>query len=221
MSSGDHACVVTAVTELRPKNGSSSTVMVATEGGLAAISLDLITLEEKVAHYEAMVSPQHNRYGWTAQVPLARHGDRDSYVPTDGDNDGSNTAYYMASQIFRYRVTESAEALKRSWRAFDAMEFLHNVTRPFAKDGKPVSSSPFVPFYSMLLYFTRSALQLSGFYCSYRGQVWGSTPGPKRWRLPCRWERNLREVSEQHLLGLLPARRLMHGVQMLRLGEQH
>lgn len=52
---------------------------------------------------------------------------------TDGDNDGSNTAYYMASQIFRYRVTNSSEAHANSWRAFSALEFLHNVTRPFSK----------------------------------------------------------------------------------------
>ena len=58
----------------------------------------------------ALVSPQHDRYGWVAQVPLAPLGTA-SYVLTDGDNDGSSTSYYMASQIFRWLVTKSPEAL--------------------------------------------------------------------------------------------------------------
>lgn len=124
--------VVVAVAELRASEG-KAIVAVATPGGLAEISLKPISYEDKAAHYESMVSPQHDRYGWTAQVPLARKGDRDSYVLTDGDNDGSNTGYYMASLIFHYQVTKSADALAKSWRAFAAMEFLHNVTRPFSK----------------------------------------------------------------------------------------
>jgi hypothetical protein len=42
-------------------------------------------------------------------VPLARYGVPQSAVPTDGDNDGSNTGYYLASQIFRFRVGEFAQ----------------------------------------------------------------------------------------------------------------
>jgi hypothetical protein len=135
VSSGSGASMssaVTAMAELRT-DASSATIVVATSGGLAEIRVREISLEDKIAHYERMVVPQHDRYGWTAQVPLAKHGDRGSYVLTDGDNDGSNTAYYMASQIFRYKVTNSSEAQAKSWRAFTAMEFLHNVTRPFSK----------------------------------------------------------------------------------------
>jgi hypothetical protein len=39
----------------------------------------------------------------------------------------------MASQIFRYQVTKEPEALALSWKAFRALEFLHNVTHPFSK----------------------------------------------------------------------------------------
>ena len=112
----DVASAVTAMAELR--NASGTTLLVATATGLAEISVRLITLEEKVANFESLISPQHDRYGWTAQVPLAKHGDRETYALTDGDNDGSNTAYYMASQIFRYKVTHSLEARAKSWRAF-------------------------------------------------------------------------------------------------------
>jgi hypothetical protein len=42
----------------------------------------------------------------------------------------------MASQIFRYSVTGDKSAHSNSWRALTAMEFLHNVTRPFTK-GQP------------------------------------------------------------------------------------
>eukprot|EP01049_Picozoa_sp_SAG25_P008797 SAG25_NODE_821_length_5214_cov_2.405670_3_plen_480_part_00 len=59
-------------------------------------------------------------------------GNLSSAVPTDGDNDGSSTAYYMASQIFRYRVTGAPSAKQAAWRHFRSIEFLHNVTRTSA-----------------------------------------------------------------------------------------
>ena len=133
VSSPEMVSVVTALAEVRT-NLSSATVAVATPQGLAQIHLQETTLEAKAAHYQALISPQHDRYGWVAQVPLARHGDRESYVLTDGDNDGSSTGYYMASQVFRWLVTKSPEALANSWRAFRAVEFLHNVTRPLSKE---------------------------------------------------------------------------------------
>ena len=46
---------------------------------------------------------------------------------------GSSTAYYMASQIFRFAVTRDNTVRQQSWRHFSALEFLQNVTRPFAK----------------------------------------------------------------------------------------
>lgn len=141
--SSDLNSAVTAMAVLHPLRHNRSTsassaamptvLLVATATGVATIEARVISLEQKVAHFQSMISPQHDRYGWTAQVPLVKHGDRASYALTDGDNDGSNTAYYMASQIFRFKVTNSSEARANSWRAFAAMEFLHNVTRPFAK----------------------------------------------------------------------------------------
>lgn len=43
-------------------------VAVATAAGLAEIFMRHVSYEEKVAHYQSMVVPQHDRYGWTAQV---------------------------------------------------------------------------------------------------------------------------------------------------------
>ena len=63
---------VTAVAMMqssRPAGGDrDSVVVVATLGGLAEISMRHVTYEEKIAHYQSMVVPQHDRYGWTAQV---------------------------------------------------------------------------------------------------------------------------------------------------------
>eukprot|EP00040_Diaphanoeca_grandis_P025094 m.138576 g.138576 ORF g.138576 m.138576 type:complete len:931 (+) comp30003_c0_seq3:3-2795(+) len=108
-------------------------VWVATDTGVATIRLASTTLEDKVAHYQSMVSPRHDRYGWVAQVPLAAYGNTDSFVPTDGDNDGSNTGFYLASQVFKYSVTHDADSLRESWKSLAALEFLHNVTRPFSQ----------------------------------------------------------------------------------------
>lgn len=60
---------VTAVAALRTASGVTDNVaLVATAGGLAEISMRLVSYEAKIAHYQSMVAPQHDRYGWTAQV---------------------------------------------------------------------------------------------------------------------------------------------------------
>eukprot|EP01052_Picozoa_sp_SAG31_P004972 SAG31_NODE_212_length_20157_cov_9.648868_17_plen_572_part_00 len=74
-----------------------------TEAGTTYFNATPMTLLKKAEHYQQLMdsSLRHNRYGLVASVPLAKYGTAGSAVPTDGDNDGSSTAYYMASQIFR------------------------------------------------------------------------------------------------------------------------
>ena len=105
---------------------------VATTTGLSLIDAVSMNLSTKAAHYQTRVTPMHDRYGFVAAVPLAEHGNLNSFVPTDGDNDGSATAYYKASKIFRYKVTRDKTTKQAAWRHFAALEFLHNVTRLFA-----------------------------------------------------------------------------------------
>lgn len=105
-------------------------VHVATAVGLAAIRVEATTLEKKMEHYETTISPRHDRYGWVASVPLGRPGDLASFVPTDGDNDGSSTGYYLAAQIYRHNITQDAAVKAGAWRHVAALEFLFNVTRP-------------------------------------------------------------------------------------------
>jgi hypothetical protein len=66
-TAGSSAVIAVAMLQSsRPAGG--SVVVVATACGLAEISMRHVTYEEKVAHYQRMVVPQHDRYGWTAQV---------------------------------------------------------------------------------------------------------------------------------------------------------
>jgi hypothetical protein len=107
--------------------GAGGGVWAVTEVGVALIKPTPMTLLRKAAHYQELMdsSSRHDRYGLVATVPLAKYGAPDSAVPTDGDNDGSSTAYYMASQIFRWRVTQDPAAKRNAWHHFGALEFLH------------------------------------------------------------------------------------------------
>jgi hypothetical protein len=172
VSSGADAVCSVAAMAVAPAAGENATVWVATAGGLAQIDLTETTLEQKILHYEQMVTPQHDRYGentvfkshlyinaiflprqaryknrensktdrfsgWTAQVPLARHGDRDSYVLTDGDNDGSNTGAKNALHFHlfdfsdkprdNFAKTGSGPAHRKSWWTRRCCRLLHGL----------------------------------------------------------------------------------------------
>jgi hypothetical protein len=45
-----------------------------------------------------------------------------------GYNDGEWTSMYLASQIFRYVVTQDKEVRAQAWKHFEAMELLNFVT---------------------------------------------------------------------------------------------
>lgn len=63
--------VALAVGPPRAENSAAeSVVWVATECGLATITLIHTSLETKAAHYQAQVHPRHDRWGWVAQVTL-------------------------------------------------------------------------------------------------------------------------------------------------------
>jgi hypothetical protein len=48
------------------------------------------------------------------------------FIPCD--NDGLWTSMYLASQIFRYAVTQDSEVKAQAWRHFEATELLNLVT---------------------------------------------------------------------------------------------
>jgi hypothetical protein len=106
-------------------------VWAATEGGLGRIEFRSMTLAEKAALYEREVEQYVKRtpYGFVAEAPLKKAGDRSTAAPEDSDNDGLWTAMYGAGECFGYAATRDPAAKARAKQAFEALRFLQKVTQ--------------------------------------------------------------------------------------------
>ncbi len=84
---------------------------VATDGGVAHLYDQTMTLARKAAHYQEVTDTRHRRRGFVCGINLKSPGD-----PTAGhryeasDNDGLWTAVYVAAQSFRYAATHDPAA---------------------------------------------------------------------------------------------------------------
>ncbi len=128
------------VTEI--KKGPENSILVATDKGVGQIISKEMTLEEKAMFYEKQVREKNIRYGFNCnQVQLPNGYSNAVTRPQPSDN--LWTGMYLASQLFRYKVTGSEEAKQNALEAFEAMERLHTVTgikglfgRSFERDYK-------------------------------------------------------------------------------------
>ena len=64
------------------------------------LTLQCWTLSKKAALFQA-ITKRHNRYGFAAATTLPGPLNFSSFELVASDNDGSITAYYLASQIYR------------------------------------------------------------------------------------------------------------------------
>ena len=107
--------------------GPENSVLVLTEKGLGQLFFKPMSLEKKALFYEKQVREKNIRYGFNcSSVRLA-----DSYSSAQTANQPSDnlwTGMYLASQLFRYKVTGSREAKENAYEAFEAMERLFTVT---------------------------------------------------------------------------------------------
>lgn len=102
-------------------------VLALTKGGLSKIAFQPMTLAEKAMHYERKIRQRHMRYGLCSELRLLRPGDISSAEMIDTDNDGTWSAYYMASQAFRYAATGDPQAHANAWETFEALERLESI----------------------------------------------------------------------------------------------
>lgn len=135
---------VSAITPL-----GAGSLLVATDGGLARWETQSWTLGAKARHYQAMVSPRHDRYGLIAECGLSSPANLSAYVPHDTDNDGLWTGMYTASQAFRYATTGDPAARAEALERYRALHFLFEVAacgpprfpaRSFARLGDTIYS---------------------------------------------------------------------------------
>lgn len=102
-------------------------VLVLTATGLACIRFENMTLHDKANFYEAQVRQRHIRYGFNCDMTNLKDGNISTAQVSYHDSDNLWTAMYMASQLFRHKVTHEPEALQNCVEAFEAMERLHTL----------------------------------------------------------------------------------------------
>jgi hypothetical protein len=102
-------------------------LFVLTGTGLNQIEFRQMTLAEKAAFYERKIRQRHIRYGLCSELRLLKPGDITSAEMIDTDNDGSWSAYYMASQAFHFGATGDLQAHSNAWETFGALERLESI----------------------------------------------------------------------------------------------
>ena len=105
------------------------TAWIATGAGVSAIRRREMTLEEKAAYYLAICHERHVRPPYIVEKCwLPNPNDFSVWEPRDDDNDGTWTAMYMAMESLRWAVTKDPEAREHALKAYEALEFLEQVT---------------------------------------------------------------------------------------------
>lgn len=103
----------------------------ATTGGIGKIERRSMTLAEKAEYYENEIERYIKRtpFGYVAEAPLRKAGDKSTADPQDSDNDGLWTGMYGAGEAFAYAATRNPKARQRAQKAFEALRFLQKVTQ--------------------------------------------------------------------------------------------
>ena len=126
--------------------GPDNSVLVLSERGLSIIHFELMTLEQKAEHFDKLTRKRHMRHGLNCALSMSKPGDLSTGTLVDSDNDGLWTSMYLASELFRYAVTKSDDAMQNCYESFEAMErlsFINHIegfpSRSFERDGYHLS----------------------------------------------------------------------------------
>jgi hypothetical protein len=103
------------------------TVYVGTDAGLGIIRYEPFTLLKKAAWFERELEDWGmKRMGLVHKLYWS--GDKDGWLREISDNDGGNTAHYVAAMTFKYAATGDEEARHEASEAFKAMVWLGDIT---------------------------------------------------------------------------------------------
>lgn len=102
-------------------------VYIATDNGLGIIRYEPYTLAKKAADFERELDAWgFKRLGFIHKLYWA--GDKDGWLREISDNDGGNTAHYLAAMTFKYAATGDEKARQEALEAFKAMIWLDDIT---------------------------------------------------------------------------------------------
>ncbi len=106
---------------------SDHTVYIATDGGLAVIRYEPYTLRKKAVYFESeMDSWGFKRLGFVHSLYWS--GEKDGWLREISDNDGGNTAHYLAAMSFKYAATGDEKAREEAVKTFNAIAWLGDIT---------------------------------------------------------------------------------------------
>jgi len=114
------------VTAIAPAAGGA--VWVGTPKGLAHLHQRSLKLADKAAIYQKNLESRDRRHGYVTIMHLPAPGVLEGAMQEISDNDGLWTALYIASQSFRYAVTQSPEARAQASRSMEALLRLESIT---------------------------------------------------------------------------------------------
>ncbi|CAF0838329.1 unnamed protein product [Adineta steineri] len=144
--------VLSRHSDASPNLGSGAVAI--TNKGLAILRFEMWTLGQKANHFQMLVDQpgRHDKNGFVSDCSMSSWGDSRTCIKESDDNDGMWTSMYLASQIFRYVVTQDARVKAQAWKHFEAMELLNKVTgipgypaRSYAKRTDFLSKIPWYP----------------------------------------------------------------------------
>jgi len=103
------------------------TVYIATDAGLGIIRYEPFTLAKKAAWFERELDEWGmKRLGFVHKLYWG--GDQDGWLREISDNDGGNTAHYLAALTFKYAATGDEQVRREAEEAFRAMIWLGEIT---------------------------------------------------------------------------------------------
>jgi hypothetical protein len=117
----------------RMKNTSNDlgcSVVAITNRGLSVLRFEMWTLAKKAQHFQNLIdqSDSHVRYGFVSDCGMSKWGDPRTCVKGPNDNDGLWSSMYLASQVFRYVITNDSNVKQDAWKHFQALYFLNQIT---------------------------------------------------------------------------------------------
>jgi hypothetical protein len=100
-------------------------VYVATDKGIAILNYEPFTLLKKASFYERHLDEWgHKRLGFVHML----YWKNNEWVRHISDNDGGNTATYLAAMSYKYAVTRDETARREAVESFNAMMWLERIT---------------------------------------------------------------------------------------------
>ncbi len=103
------------------------TVYIATDGGLGIIQYEPYTLAKKAAYFERELKEGgYQRLGFVHKLYWS--GEPSGWLREISDNDGGNSAQYLAAMTFKFAATGSAAARAEALETFKALVWLGDIT---------------------------------------------------------------------------------------------